>query len=89
MQAILFQVDRTLCFYNQFCEQVYCCLVALSMGSVKEQRICVKFCFRVGKTAGETHRMLREANSDNALSQTTTVEWFRRFKNGQTSTDGI
>jgi hypothetical protein len=23
------------------------------------------------------------------LSQTTTVEWFRRFKNGQTSTDGI
>jgi hypothetical protein len=28
---------------------------------VKEQRICIKFCFRLGKTSSETHRMLKEA----------------------------
>jgi hypothetical protein len=31
------------------------------MESVMEQRICVKFCFKVGKTAAETHIMLHEA----------------------------
>jgi hypothetical protein len=25
---------------------------------VKEQRICIKFCFKLNKTADETHRML-------------------------------
>jgi hypothetical protein len=57
------------------------------MESVKEQRICVKFCFRVGKTAAETHNMLLEAYSDDASSQTMTCKWFKRFKNGRTSID--
>jgi hypothetical protein len=57
------------------------------MESVKEQRICVKFCSRVGKTAAETHNMLLEAYDDDALSQMTTYERFKRFKNGRTSTD--
>jgi hypothetical protein len=56
------------------------------MKSVKEQRLCVKFCFKVGKTAAETH-MLLEAYGDDALSQTTTDEWFKPFENGRTSTD--
>jgi hypothetical protein len=42
------------------------------MGAVKEQRICVKFCFKVGKTAVETHNMLHEAYGNDALSQTMT-----------------
>jgi hypothetical protein len=37
---------------------------------VKEQRICVKLCFKVGKTAAETH-MLREAYGDDASSKMT------------------
>jgi hypothetical protein len=49
------------------------------MGSVKEGRICITFSFRIGKTAVETHRMLFEAHSDDALSKTT-LEWFRHFK---------
>jgi hypothetical protein len=44
-------------------------------------------CLKVGKTAAETHNKLREAYSDDALSQVTTYEWFKRFKNGRTSTD--
>jgi hypothetical protein len=56
-------------------------------GVGKEQRICIKFCIEVGKTAAETHNMLREAYGDDALNQTTTYEWFKSFKNGRTSTD--
>jgi hypothetical protein len=49
------------------------------MESVTEQRICVKFCFTVRKTAAETH-ILRKAYGFNALSQTTIYECFRHFK---------
>jgi hypothetical protein len=44
-------------------------VVASSMKLVKEQIICVKFCFKVGRTDTETH-MLREAYGNDALSQT-------------------
>ena len=52
------------------------------MIDVREQRICIKFCFKLSKMALETHRMLKEAFGDNALGQTQTYEWFKRFKNG-------
>ncbi|GFG30152.1 hypothetical protein Cfor_00898 [Coptotermes formosanus] len=57
------------------------------MTDVKEQRICIKFCFKFGTTAAETHQMLKEAFGDNALDQTQTYEWFKRFKNGWVSVD--
>ena len=57
------------------------------MTDVKKQRICIKFCFKLGKTASETHRMLKEAFGDNAVAQTQTYEWFKRFKNGRTTFD--
>jgi hypothetical protein len=41
-----------------------------------EQRICIKFCFKLGKTASETKEMLKETFGDNALGQTQTNEWF-------------
>jgi hypothetical protein len=53
------------------------------MVDVKEQRICIKFCFRLNKTAAETHRMLKEAFGDQALRQAGTFEWFKRFKDGR------
>jgi hypothetical protein len=57
------------------------------MTDVKEQRICIKFCFKPGKMAAETHKMLKEAFGDNSLGLTQTCEWFKRFKNGQMSVD--
>jgi len=39
------------------------------MADFKEQRICIKFCFDLKKTALEIHRMLQEAFRDNAMSQ--------------------
>jgi hypothetical protein len=57
------------------------------MADLREQRVCIKFCFRLGKTTAETHGMLKQAFGDNSLSQTQTYNWYKRFKNGRTSTD--
>ena len=38
-----------------------CVSANIEMADVKEQRICIKFCFKLNKTAAETHRMLKEA----------------------------
>jgi len=57
------------------------------MTDVTEQWICTKFCFKLSKTALETHKMLKEAFDDNALGQTHTHEWFKHFKNRWMSVD--
>jgi histone-lysine N-methyltransferase SETMAR len=57
------------------------------MADFKEQRMCIKFCFKLKKTAAETHRMLKEAFGDNAMSQSKTFLWYKRFKDGRTSVD--
>jgi hypothetical protein len=44
------------------------------MADLKEQRICVKFCFRLGKTASETHEMIKTTFGDNAMGRTQTFE---------------
>jgi hypothetical protein len=45
-----------------------------------EQRICLIFCFRLGKTATEAHEMLQKAFKEEALSRTQVLEWFVGFK---------
>jgi hypothetical protein len=57
------------------------------MADLKEQRICVKFCFKLEKTATETCEMLKTASGDNAMGRTQTFEWFARFKRGKTSVE--
>jgi inorganic pyrophosphatase len=55
----------------------------IEMADDKEQNIFIKFCFKLGKTAAETHRMLTEAFGEQALSQARTFEWFKHFKDGR------
>ena len=57
------------------------------MVGVKEQKTCVKFCFKLNKTAAETHQMLKEAFDEQALSQARTFEWFKHFKDGWESVE--
>jgi hypothetical protein len=57
------------------------------MADLREQRVCIKFCFKLGTTAAETHQMLKQAFGDNSLGQTQTYDWYKRFKNGRKSTD--
>jgi len=42
-------------------------------------REALLFCFNLKKSAAESHRMLVETYGDNALSETTCKDWFRRF----------
>jgi len=55
------------------------------MADDKEQRVCVKFCFVLGKSAAETVLMLQEAFKEEALSQTQVYERYSRFKWGEMS----
>ena len=57
----------------------------IEMADVKKQRICIEFCFRLNKTAAETHLMLKEAFGEQALSQARTFEWFKHFRDGRES----
>jgi hypothetical protein len=59
----------------------------IEMVDMKEQRVCMKFCFKLGKSAAKTHQMLKQAFNDGTLSETQTYDSFNRFKNGQTSDD--
>ena len=54
----------------------------------KEQRVCVKFCFLLGKSAAETVLMLQEAFEEEALSKTQVYKWYSRFKWGEMSCEG-
>ena len=56
------------------------------MAEVDEQRVCIKFCVRLGKAVSETFEVLKQAFGDLCMSRSRTFEWFGRFKNGRTST---
>jgi len=47
------------------------------MTDVKEQWICIQFCFKLDKMAAETHKVLKEAFGDNVLGKMQTCEWFK------------
>jgi len=55
------------------------------MKDLEEQRVCVKFCFKYGKTFTETFQMLQQANGEVCLSRTQCHEWYQRLKLGRTS----
>jgi hypothetical protein len=54
------------------------------MDMLKQQRVCIKFCQKLGKTATEMYEML-QAFGETALSWFKTFEWYSRFKNDRTS----
>ena len=55
------------------------------MADDKEQKVCMKFCFLLGKSAAETVLMLREACKEEALSKTEVYERYSRFRRGDMS----
>jgi hypothetical protein len=57
------------------------------MADVKEQRICIQFCFKLKKTAPENHQMLKQVFGDQASSQTRIFEWLKSFKDGLESVE--
>jgi hypothetical protein len=47
------------------------------MCETTEQRICIKFCFKIGKTAAETYELLQQAYGEDAMGRTHVFHWFR------------
>jgi hypothetical protein len=54
------------------------------MRDLEEQRVCVKFCFKLGKIFTETFQMLQQAYGEDCLSRTQCYEWYQHFKSGRT-----
>uniref|UniRef100_A0A1B0CMM0 Putative dd34d transposase n=1 Tax=Lutzomyia longipalpis TaxID=7200 RepID=A0A1B0CMM0_LUTLO len=51
------------------------------------QRICIKFCVKLGYTAAETTRLIQKAFKDDPISVTQTKLWHRRFRDGRESAE--
>lgn len=54
---------------------------------MKEQCVCNKLCFKLGKNVAKTHQILKQAFGDEASGQMQTYDGFNWFENGQTSDD--
>ena len=50
-----------------------------------EQKINLKFCFKLGKTLKETHVMMVRVYEDQALSMKYKYEWFTHYLENQKS----
>ena len=59
----------------------------LKMTEKHDQRICIKFCFQLGKTSSETIQMMPKAFGNECMSKSRIKEWYNRFKGGRTSVD--
>jgi len=55
------------------------------MADNKDQRVCMKFCFLLRKSAAENILMLQEACKEEPLSKTQVYEWYSHFKGGEMS----
>ncbi|KAJ4444890.1 hypothetical protein ANN_06688 [Periplaneta americana] len=51
--------------------------------SAMEQRVNIKFCYKLGKTATETHGMLVQVYGKEAVTRKCVYEWFKRFREGK------
>jgi len=60
-------------------------ITIFTMCASTEQRICIKFCFKIGKSLRKTYQLLQKAYGEDAMSRTQVFDWFRRFKEGRTS----
>jgi hypothetical protein len=48
-----------------------------------EQRINIKFCVKIGRSASETLALLTVAIVENTMKKSSVFEWHRRFKEGR------
>ena len=64
------------------------CVTRKSIVSNEEQCICIKICFTLEKAAFKIHKMLKTADSVNAMGSTQVAEKFDQFKPGDTMVEG-
>ena len=73
--------DATLAFIKR------CDVLSPIVGMVdfRGQHACIKFCFKLGKTATECYEILKTAFGVQAMGRFQTSQWFYRFKAGRTT----
>ena len=59
----------------------------IDMADFREQRACIRFCLKLGKTATECYEMSKTAFGEQAMGRSQTFQCFFRFKAGGTSID--
>jgi len=57
------------------------------MSEEQEQRVCIKFCVKLGRNGVQIFEMLRTAFGEQCLSRARIFEWHKRFKEGRDSVD--
>ena len=57
------------------------------MADFREQRACIKFYLKLGKTVTEYYEMLKTAFGEQAMGRSQTFQWFSRLKAGRISTE--
>jgi hypothetical protein len=73
------------CFYTRALS-TRCFLSSAIDGKIK-QRVCIKFCVKLGKSAKETFEMLHEACREHSLTWTAILQWYSRLKAGWVSAE--
>jgi len=74
-------------FHTRFLESCMWPVAIFTLGQRKEQRVCIKFCASLGKSATETLTMIQQAFEDQSLSRAQVFQWHARFNIGRTSVD--
>ena len=62
-------------------------IAIFTMCESTEQRICITFCFKIGKPATERYQLLQQAYGEDAMGRTQVFDWFRRLKEGRISVE--
>ena len=54
-----------------------------------EKQYAIKFCFKLGKNAKETHGMLQTAFGASCMNRASVFEWHKIFKEGREMMRGV
>jgi hypothetical protein len=57
------------------------------MSEEQDQRVCIRFCVKLGRNGAETLEMLQTAFSEECLSRACIFEWHKKFKEARDSVD--
>jgi hypothetical protein len=71
------------CFYTSAFSTL--CFALSATDAKIEQRVCIKFGMKLGKSTIETHQMLHKAFGEYSLSWTAVFEWHSSFKASRVS----
>jgi len=74
-------------FTHVYLESCTCHVAIFTMDQRKKQRVYIKFCANLGKSATETLEMIQQGFWDQSFSRTQVFQWHARFKTCHTSVD--